>query len=257
MQDLKVTLVQPDVVWEDTRSNLAHYDQLLHEINNSDLVILPEMFNSGFTMNAAPMAEKMDGETVEWMRTKAREKRAIITGSLIINDGGKYFNRLVWMESDGTYQSYDKRHLFRMADENLHYSGGASRLIVSAGEWKICPQICYDLRFPVWSRNRGDYHLLFFIANWPEARSSAWNALLKARAIENLCYCIGVNRVGADGNGIKYSGGSAAYGPKGEEIIIIPDGESISTHTFSLAELLHFRKKFGAHLDADRFEIIP
>jgi predicted amidohydrolase len=228
----------------------------------TDLIILPEMFTTGFTMNAAALAEPMNLTTFKWLKGQAAQTGAVVTGSYIVKEKDQYFNRLVWMQPDGEYATYDKRHLFRMAHEHKAYSGGRQRLIREWKGWRICPLVCYDLRFPVWSRNglRADgegleYDLLLYVANWPQPRRHAWSALLKARAIENLSYSIGVNRIGLDGKGHSYSGDSAVISPKGEVLFEEAEIETIQTLALSYEQLTAFRTAFPAFMDADSFEI--
>jgi omega-amidase len=264
-QDLKVTLVQSDLHWEDPQKNLDMFDAKIAAISQTDLIILPEMFNTAFTMNAENLAETMEGKTLSWMRKKAEEKQCVITGSIIIKEENKYFNRLVWMRPEGTFETYDKRHLFRMANEHEHFSSGNKKNIVELKGWKILPLICYDLRFPVWSRNKKspggkeqsamEYDILIYVANWPEKRINAWRTLLMARAIENQCYTIGVNRTGYDDNDNFYPGASVVIDPKGEKISKIDDKESVETVLLSAKELEEFRKSFPVGMDADGFEI--
>lgn len=257
-KDLKVTIVQTNLAWENADANLAAFSQKLESIeaSSTDLIVLPEMFNTGFTMNANAVAETMNGKTVEWMAKMASQKKAVITGSCVIKENGKYYNRLIWMRPDGTHETYDKRHTFRMAEENKTYSSGEKKLIVELAGWKICPLVCYDLRFPVWSRNTGDYDCLIYVANWPERRSYAWRHLLIGRAIENQVYIVGVNRIGKDGKDIDYSGYSVVLNPKGESVSAAkPNEESIETITLSHKELEKYRKEFPVALDADKFEI--
>jgi omega-amidase len=227
----------------------------------TDLIVLPEMFTTGFTMDAAAVAEPMNLTTFRWLRQMAQQTNAAITGSYVVQAGRTYHNRLVWMEPDGNFATYDKRHLFRMAGEERTYTAGTARLIRTWRGWRICPLICYDLRFPVWSRNRQigpdvlDYDLLLYVANWPAPRQTAWDTLLQARAIENLSYVVGVNRVGIDGNGHNYSGGTALIDFKGEVQVRTYNDEAIIQQTLSMDELRAFRTKFPAYLDADRFEV--
>ncbi|MBA3706782.1 MAG: amidohydrolase, partial [Bacteroidetes bacterium] len=215
--DLKITIIQSNLHWENKEKNLEMFSKKIAAITDAtDLIVLPEMFTTGFSMNPKKFAEIMSGPTIEWLKQKAREKKCVITGSFIAEENGNYFNRLVWMNSDGTYNTYDKRHLFRMADEHNHYNFGKSKLVVELKGWKICPLVCYDLRFPVWSRNvKSEYDVLIYVANWPERRNHHWRTLLLARAIENQCYSIGVNRIGADGNSIAHSGDSTVIDPRG------------------------------------------
>src|SRR5688572_5498328 len=220
MAQLKFTLIQPDIIWEDKVANLKQYEAYLSGIQEQmEVVVLPEMFSTGFSMAPERLAEPMEGATVEWMRMMAKKHGCIITGSLIIEDGGKYYNRLLWVQPNGKIAHYDKRHLFGYAKEDEHYAPGDKRLVVSVKGIRICLLVCYDLRFPVWSRIRNEeYDVLLFVANWPARRSLAWKTLLQARAIENLSYAIGVNRVGEDGNGIIHSGDSSLFSPLGEQL---------------------------------------
>ena len=257
MQDLKITCIQSDLFWEDKTKNLDMFSEKIGSIKQpTDIIILPEMFPSGFTMNVEQMGETMDGETMTWLSQQAKSTDCVITGSLIVKDNTTHFNRLIWMRPDGKFYTYDKRHLFRMMNEDHYFSPGKLKLIVEWKGWKICPLICYDLRFPVWSRNTGDYDCLIYIANWPEARKNAWSTLLKARAHENQAYVIGVNRVGKDGNSISFSGDSAVISPKGETIIEFEPGkEGVKTCRLSHADLKDFRSEFPARMDADQFII--
>lgn len=262
MQDLRISLIQTPLYWQDAQANLGMLEEKLWQITEeTDLIILPEMFTTGFTMNAPEVAEVMHLNAFRWMRQMASQKKAVITGSVVIREGSSYYNRLIWMRPDGTYETYDKRHLFRMADEHQTYSAGQEKLICEVKGWKVCPLICYDLRFPVWSRNTADeqgemaYDLLLYVANWPAARVGAWDILLQARAVENLCYTAGVNRVGEDGNGIAYAGHSALYGPKGDVVCDLQEEESHETVRLSGEALLAYRKKFPAYMDADRFSL--
>ena len=261
MQDLKIALVQTSLFWEDKEANRAQLEEKIFSISEQvDLIVLPEMFNTGFSMEAQKLAEPMKLHTFKWMQQMAAQKQAVITGSYIVNDGGDYFNRLIWMHPDGSYEQYDKRHLFRMAEEHQHFSMGKQDLIVELKGWKIKPLVCYDLRFPVWSRNTVKqeelaYDLLLYVANWPAARVSAWDALLKARAIENLSYSLGVNRVGEDGKGIPYNGHSAVYNFKGESLLDLGEEEQVKIISLSAEELKRGREKFPAHLDADNFSL--
>ncbi len=259
MKNLKVTLVQTSLFWEDSNKNRKHFTELLRRIpkNSTQLIVLPEMFTSGFTMNAADVAETMDGPSVIWMKEMAASKNAVICGSMVINSQKKYFNRLIWASPDGSVSFYDKRHLFRMANEQLTYTGGTARIIFRIGDWRICPLVCYDLRFPVWSRNRNEFDLLLYVANWPKKRSFAWKQLLIARAIENQCYTAGVNRIGTDGKKIPYSGDTAMIGPLGKKLTSIKSGEeAVVTLDLSLDELNVLRNSFPVAMDADDFEIL-
>jgi predicted amidohydrolase len=263
---MKVTIIQTFLHWEDTRKNLEHFDNLLSKISEAtDLIVLPEMFTTGFTMSPERLAEPTDGPALSWMTNKAKEKNAILTGSVSVKEKDKFYNRLFWVEPNGNISHYDKRHLFRMAKEDQHYSMGTKKIIRSAGDFKVCPLVCYDLRFPVWCRNtfekhdnayKAAYDVLVFVANWPEVRSYAWKQLLIARAIENQCYVIGVNRMGADGNNIAHSGDSMVINPRGEIISKTkPNEESTETIELSMTYLEEFRKVFPVGLDADQFHI--
>jgi omega-amidase len=262
---MKITTVQCDLIWENPTANLDRLNQLLSEIKSedTDLIVLPEMFTTGFTMNVSDnFEETTKGIGLEWMKEKSTALKACITGSLIVQDNDRYFNRMYFVNPDGEVFSYDKRHLFRMANETDFFSPGMKQVVVTAHGVNILPLVCYDLRFPVWSRNRMDknhrpmYDLLLYVANWPEARSDAWTSLLKARAIENQCYVVGVNRVGEDGKGIRYSGDSRVISPKGEIILESKPGvEAVMTCSISIDELNDFREKFPVGLDADEFEL--
>lgn len=263
MQPLTISLIQGETRWHDAPANRDYYGDLVRSVNGaSDLVILPETFLSGFTNETQANAEDMDGEGVAWMRALAAETDAVITGSLVIREGGHCFNRLIWMRPDGSHAFYDKRHLFRMAAEHERYAGGRERLIVELKGWRICPQVCYDLRFPVWLRNRRDpingrldYDLLLFVANWPSPRRTAWQTLLRARAIENLCYCAGVNRVGTDGNEVAYSGDSAVVDFLGKPLAEAGENEQVFTVTLDADALTAHRERFPAWMDADAFHL--
>jgi predicted amidohydrolase len=270
MSSLTITLIQPNLHWENKKVNLEMLQQKIESIQEkTEVIILPEMFSTGFSMKPESLAEKMDGETVEWMKKIASSKKIILTGSLIIEDDKKYFNRLIWMLPNGEYGFYDKRHLFAYGDEQNHYSAGNKRLIAQVKGWKINLQVCYDLRFPVWARQapspnlspggeelEHEYDLLVYVANWPERRSTAWKTLLQARAIENQCYVVGVNRVGEDGNKIYHSGDSMIVDPLGEILYNKANDEDVFTHTLQKERLDEVREKFPFWKDADPF-IIP
>jgi omega-amidase len=263
MQDLRITVVQSDLHWEDVEANLAMFEEKVWQIGNTtDVIVLPEMFTTGFTMNAPKLAEMMNMRTFKWMKQMADQTGALMLGSYIVKTHDRYYNRLLWMEPGGNYKTYDKRHLFRMADEHKTYTPGESMLISTWKGWRICPLICYDLRFPVWSRNTWDvsarrlaYDVNIFVANWPTTRIDAWNTLLRARAIENLSYVVGVNRVGQDGHGIEHNGHSSIISPKGEAIFSTEGSETTKTIELSANSLEAFRDRFPAHLDADDFSI--
>ena len=260
---LRIALVQGDTRWHDAAANRAYYGELARALaGRCDLIVLPETFLTGFTYAVAVQADSADGESVRWLRALARETGSVIAGSLVIRDGDACFNRFFWMRPDGSSAHYDKRHLFRMADEHLRYRGGEQRTIVELNGWRILPQICYDLRFPVWLRNRYDrdtqrldYDLALFVANWPSPRRGAWRTLLRARAIENLAYVIGVNRVGTDGNQLHYAGDSAAIDFLGQPLVELGAQAQAVVVTLDPAALAEHRARFPAWLDADDFEL--
>lgn len=257
MENLKITLFQGYLFWENIDKNLQNITLRLANIREkTDLIILPEMFNTGFTMNAEALAEPMNGKTMLWMHKISKEYDCVVTGSLIIKEGGHYYNRLIWMRPDGKYQCYDKRHLFRLGKEDHTYTPGNKKLIVELKGWKICPVICYDLRFPVWLRNVHDtYDVLIVVANWPERRASHWKTLLPARAVENQTYVIGVNRVGHDGNEIYHSGDSTCITPNGNAIYYKRDEEDLYTFSIVPDEVTKTRRALPFLKDADDFTI--
>lgn len=259
MSSLNITLIQANLHWENKKANLDMLEQKINSIQEkTEVVILPEMFSTGFSMKPEALAEKMNGETVGWMKKIAFAKKIILTGSVIIEEDGKYFNRLIWMLPNGEYGVYDKRHLFAYGDEHNHYSAGNKRLIAQVKGWKINLQVCYDLRFPVWARQQSanEFDLLVYVANWPERRITAWKTLLQARAIENQCYVVGVNRVGNDGNNIHYNGESMIVDPPGEILYQKANEEDVFTYTLQKEKLKEVREKFPFWKDADTF-IIP
>ncbi len=259
MQDLTITLIQTALHWENAEKNLEHFDLKINEINEpTDIIVLPEMFTTAFTMSPEKFAEEHGGKGLQWMIQKAIDRRCVVIGSISVKDNNHFFNRLYWAKPDGTYEMYDKRHLFRMGNEHQHYTAGSEKLLINYKGWKICPLVCYDLRFPVWSRNRQDnaYDLAIYIANWPEVRAYPWKQLLIARAIENQAYVVGLNRIGNDGNNIPHSGDSCVINPRGEIISSIPSHEDrIETQTLSFTYLQEFKKIFPVMLDGDEFEI--
>lgn len=263
MQNLIITIIQSNLIWENTEANLLSFDIKISSLKQpTDLIILPEMFNTGFSMNIDNCAEPVEGRTFQWMKDKARQQNCVVIGSILTQEKRRFFNRLIWMKADGSYDMYDKRHLFRLANEQLYFNAGRHKLITEVKGWNICPLICYDLRFPIWSKNifsdnSYDYDLLIYIANWPECRSYAWKSLLVARAIENQSFIIGVNRVGKDGKGLDYSGDSMLIDYNGLPIVCIPQHkESVKTFTLIYSELKNFRKRFTFGLDGDKFNII-
>ncbi len=274
MSTLTITTIQSNLIWEEKAANLRLLEQKIAGIEEkTEIVVLPEMFNTGFSMRPEALAETMEGETVEWMKRVSRENGIVLTGSLMIEDAGNYYNRLVWMLPNGQYGHYDKRHLFAFGEEDKHYSPGNKRLIASVKGWKINLQVCYDLRFPVWARNRvfdaaqtheshtstslsaPEYDVLIYVANWPERRSHAWKTLLCARAIENQCYVVGVNRVGSDGKNVYHSGNSLVIDPLGQVLYHMADEEDVNTITLQKEMLEDVRIKFPFWKDADKFNL--
>ena len=258
VKPLNITLIQSDIVWEDKEANLRKYEQLMAgKDSKHQLIVLPEMFTTGFSMDAERLAEPMDGLTVKWMAEKAAKCQCVIVGSLIIAEDGNYYNRMVWVQPDGHIGTYDKRHLFAYGGEDKHYSPGKARQIVQVNGWRINLQVCYDLRFPVWARNQKDeYDVLLYVANWPQQRSLAWKTLLQARAIENMCYVIGVNRVGTDPMGNIYSGDSRVISPLGE-ILWEKSNEAVCySMTLDKQSLVELRTKLPFLQDADKYILI-
>lgn len=258
MSTLKITLIQTHLFWEDKGANLALLEQKILNLEEpTEVVILPEMFTTGFSMQPTLHAETMEGPSVQWMRRIAKAQKIILTGSLIIEENGHYYNRLIWMLPNGEFGYYDKRHLFAFAGEDQHYTAGNKRLIASVKGWKINLQICYDLRFPTWARQAApnEYDVLMYVANWPEKRSPAWKTLLVARAIENQAFVVGVNRVGLDGKNIAHSGNSMVVGPLGEVLYHSADQESVFQITLQRDELEQARTQFPFWKDADFFTI--
>ena len=247
-------LVQSDLVWEHVDANLEHLEHQISSIR-SGAIILPEMFSTGFSMASAKLAESMTGKAVTWLTKQATQKQVYICGSIIIEEDSRYFNRFVWVSPDGALTTYDKRHLFRMAGEHRHYAAGANQVQLSINDMQIRPQVCYDLRFPAWSRNTTGYDVLVYVANWPAARRQHWKTLLQARAIENLSYVIAVNRVGKDGNDIEYAGDSCVIDPWGNYLLEMDAEERIGTVDLDLVSLREYRESFPAHLDADTLDI--
>ena len=253
---MRVALVQAAPVWHDPVANRELFGRMIDAIDRDvDLVVLPEMFSTGFTMGSSEVAETMAGETVSWMRGQATQRDLTVVGSVVVEDGS-CFNRLVWMPPDGRATTYDKRHLFRMAGEHEHYAAGRKRVVATIGSWRVCLSICYDLRFPVWLRCRNDYDLLLCVANWPSARQSAWNTLLHARAVENQCYVAAVNRTGTDGNSIEYRGGSAVYDWNGVALAAGTDHPAVLYASLDLDAVRAYRQDFPAWRDADEFRVV-
>jgi omega-amidase len=254
-----VALVQAPLIWQDPAANRAAFESLLSPCRGRvDLVVLPEMFTTGFTMQPEAVAELPASDTEEWLSRQARQLDAAVTGSHVCRDGDRFFNRMLFATPDGTVACYDKRHLFRMAGEHEQYAAGRSPVVVPWRGLRFALQVCYDLRFPVWSRRRPDYDYdaLIYVANWPAVRRDAWRALLVARAIENLSYVIGVNRLGADGAGLEYAGDSLVADPRGRLVADPLDSPGVTLATLDYTALRQFRDRFPAHLDADRFTLV-
>jgi omega-amidase len=255
MQDLTATLIQCELAWENPQDNRSHLTARIEKLDNpTDLIVLPEMFTTGFSMNALENAEAPGGATEQWMRELAIAKNCAITGSIAVNEGTDVYNRMLFVTPEGI-QHYDKRHLFRMAGEDKRYKSGAQRVIVPWRGWRISLQVCYDLRFPVFARNQGDFDLQLYVANWPAKRSHHWRQLLVARAIENQACVIGVNRIGSDANGLDYSGDSLAIAADGELLSDLQNRDEAGQLTFNGEALKNYREKFPCHMDADDFEI--
>ncbi len=263
LRPLRLSMVQGATRWHDAPANRAYYGELVRGLRGaSDLILLPETFLSGFTNDAMANAEPMAGESLDWLRALAAEVGAVIAGSLVVRAGDTCVNRLIWMRPDGAFLHYDKRHLFRMSGEHQRYAPGEARLITELAGWRIRAEVCYDLRFPVWLRNRYDrevgrfdYDLIVFVANWPSARRHAWRTLLRARAIENLAYCVGVNRVGVDGNDLPYSGDSVALDFLGQPLVELGAQEQVVSVSLDPAPLAAHRERFPAWMDADEFSL--
>lgn len=265
--DLKITTVQIDLAWENKEQNLAKLDTILKGLPQTDIIVLPEMFTTAFSMKPAIFAEPMSGHTIQWLTEKAKELNAAIVGSFICVEKGQYFNRLIFMQPDGHYFKYDKRHLFTLAGEDQHYTAGKERITIEWRGWRICPLICYDLRFPVWSRNSKSFNLdasenkneyydvLLYVANWPERRNQAWKSLLLARAIENQSYTVAVNRIGDDGNGVSHSGDTSIIDYSGNILLQYSYTEGVNTTILSKTKLENFRNKFGFLNDQDIFSV--
>jgi predicted amidohydrolase len=256
MPEIRITTIQADLKWEDIDGNLAMFDEYLRELNGeTDIVVLPEMFTTAFSMKSTEFCESMDGKTMNWLKERAKQYDIVITGSIIIKEDEKYYNRLIWMRADGTFEKYDKHQLFKMAGEHKHYTAGNEKLIVEHKGFRFCPLVCYDLRFPVWARNVEDYDILIYVANWPIARRLHWRRLLQARAIENQCYTIGVNRCGTDGLGYVYSGDTSVFAPYGEEVYHIASTAGMNTVVITKIEIERIREKIPYLQDRDTFEI--
>ena len=256
-ETLNITLVQSQLFWEDVEKNISHFDALISEISETDIILLPEMFNTSFCPKSNHLAENMDGKTVRWMKEIAETKGCAISGTLMILENKKVYNRLVWISKNGAILNYDKHHLFSLIKEERYISKGEGRLIVEIEGWKICPLICYDLRFPVFSRNDVEYDVLIYLANWPVKRIDAWDTLLKARSIENQCYTIGVNRVGEDGDGIPFNGHSKVFDAFGKELFSATENkEEVLQFEISLDDLKLKRRQMNFLQDRDNFSLL-
>lgn len=255
---MRIALIQSDLYWEDKSANLFQFEEKIWQIEKQvDLIVLPEMFTTGFSMNASSLAEPMNLTTQKWMKQMAGQTNAAVCGSFIVKENYQYFNRLLWVEPDGNFKSYDKKHLFTHANEHQTYTSGTAQLMVEWRGWTFKPMICYDLRFPMWSRNKKEYSYdcLVYVANWPQKRAAAWNTLLKARAIENASYCIGVNRVGHDGHHLYHSGDTSAYDFAGNQLAYSRDKQETLLVHLDKSLLEQYRKDFPVLDDADEFEI--
>ena len=254
---LKITIIQSDLYWENPEANCAMFSKKIDDIKEeTHLIVLPEMFSTGFSMNASKHAEPSEGKTFQWMVSHAQKKNVAMVGSFIVQENNKFFNRLFFVYPDGSFKKYDKKHTFTYAKENEIYTEGSERHLVDYMGWRICPLICYDLRFPVWSRNTDDYDVLVYVANWPKTRTVAWETLLRARAIENMAYCVGVNRVGVDGNDYEYIGHSAVYDVLGGKVSSSGFGEFTETVVLEKEHIQKNRKQYQFLMDRDTFRIL-
>jgi len=255
---LKITILQSAIIWQDNNQNLHQFSEKIKKIESeTDIIILPEMFTTGFSMEPQKNAEKMNGKTIQWMQNISKQKNCAIAGSVIIQEEDKYYNRFLFVHPSGKINQYNKRHLFTLAGEDKIYTSGSEKVIIDFKGWKICPLICYDLRFPVWARNIENYDILLYVANWPKPRISAWDALLKARSIENMCYTIGVNRVGEDANKLEYNGHSAIYNCLGEQIGMAEENREVTLNvTLDKNHISEARNRLPFLNDKDSFKII-
>ena len=255
--NLNISIIQSNLFWEDVNKNLSHFEGLISKISETDIILLPEMFNTAFSIRATHLSEQMDGKTVNWMKEISKNKNCAIAGSLMVQEKGKVYNRLVWISKKGDIYTYDKYHLFSLIKEEKSITKGEGRLIVEIEGWKICPLICYDLRFPVFSRNNVDYDLLIYLASWPINRIDSWDTLLKARAIENQCYTIGVNRIGEDGNGFHFNGHSAVFDAFGKEVLSSTENkEEVLQIEISLDDLKLKKRQLNFLQDRDNFKLL-
>jgi len=256
-KELNIVAIQANLTWGNPEKNRLYFEQVINKLtSNTNLVVLPEMFSTGFTMKPSSVSETMNGATVSWMINMAKTHNIGIIGSMVIQENNQYFNRAIFVHPSGSLEIYDKRHLFSLAGEDRQYTPGTNRIVIQFKGWRICPFICYDLRFPVWSRNTDNYDVLLFMANWPIPRIDAWDTLLKARAIENMSYCIGVNRIGEDENGYQYNGHTSAYNFLGEKVASTAEGKEDVLHCeISKTKLDEFRQKLNFLKDQDSFKI--
>ena len=256
MNELNLCLIQTQLHWQDKNANFHHFESIIRHIHNADLILLPEMFTTGFSMEVDRLWDEPEGHTLQWMRNMASQADAAVCGSVIVKENDAFFNRLYFVRPDGLYHTYDKRHLFTLAGEEKVFSAGTERLVLEYRGWKIMPLICYDLRFPVWCRNTEEVDLQLFVANWPERRAMPWSSLLKARAIENMCYVAGLNRVGPDGNEVAHSGNSAVYDELGHEILTLtPSQQDVESISLDRDKMLKSRQRFQFLNDRDSFEL--
>lgn len=255
---MRITTIQSSLVWESIEANLQSFEKKIEGLKaQTDIIVLPEMFTTGFTMNPERVTESFkDSKSIDWMKNMAAKTDAAICGSLVLSDNGNYYNRFVWATADGKIEYYDKRHLFTLAGEHIPYTAGEKKLIIEYKGWKICPLVCYDLRFPAWCRNSEDFDIQIFVANWPTKRSHHWKSLLLARAIENQCYVVGVNRVGKDSNDLEYSGDTSIINYVGDILYQKTNEEEVKTIKVSKEKLTKFRNKLNFLADRDKFEII-
>ena len=255
-KNLNISLIQSNLFWEDLNKNLSHFEGIISKISDTDIILLPEMFNTSFCPKSTHLAETMEGETISWMKKISKNKNCAISGTLMIKENGKVYNRLLWISKEGDISTYDKSHLFSLVKENKSITKGEKRLIIEIADWKICPLICYDLRFPVFSRNNVDYDILIYLANWPIKRIDAWDTLLKARAIENQAYTIGVNRVGEDGNKVPFNGHSKVFDAFGKELLSATENkEEVLQINLSLDDLKLKRRQMNFLQDRDEFTL--
>jgi len=253
---MKISLIQTSVIWENASANRDNFERLINGFQEeTDIILLPEMFSTGFTMEPATVAESMEGETIQWMRAMAVARDCAVAGSIVIAENGNHYNRFLFVSPEGEMKMYDKRHLFSLAGENNTYTAGVDRLVIDYRGWKICPLVCYDLRFPVFSRNTEDFDLLLYVANWPAPRIHAWDTLLKARAVENMCYVAGVNRIGQDNNGHNYPGHSQVVDFLGANVVAPSESEGVFTVEMNKQSMLETRKKFDFLSDRDSFSL--